>query len=73
MAEDVTAGDVREYDRTMATIDRAIDKRIKEMPSGGHSRRGATLRRMHMACRGGSRPKRWRNHVRCQYRERENQ
>jgi hypothetical protein len=33
MAEVVTAADVREYARTMETIDRAIEKRINEMPA----------------------------------------
>jgi hypothetical protein len=33
MAEVVTPADVREYAATMATIDRAIDKRIAEMPA----------------------------------------
>jgi hypothetical protein len=32
MVEVVTAADVREYDQTMATIDRVIDKRINKMP-----------------------------------------
>jgi hypothetical protein len=33
MAEIVTAADVREYARTMETIDRAIEKRVNEMPA----------------------------------------
>jgi hypothetical protein len=35
MAQVVTAADVREYSRTMETIDRAIEKRINAMPRAG--------------------------------------
>jgi hypothetical protein len=38
MAQVVTAADVREYARTMETIDRAIEKRINEMPARGGRR-----------------------------------
>jgi hypothetical protein len=38
MAEVVTAADVQAYARTMTAVDRAIDKRIGEMPARGGRR-----------------------------------
>jgi hypothetical protein len=38
MAEVVTGADVQTYARTMATIDRLVDKRINEMPARGGRR-----------------------------------